>query len=137
MGGLDGRVAVVTGAGRGIGRAEALLLADKGAKVVVNDPGVEADGSGGDTGVADTVVGEIIDRGGTAVASTDSVSDWQGAERLVATAIEAFGDLHVVVNNAAVARPRALVNMSEKDFDTVVDVKLKGAFAVSHWAARH
>lgn len=133
MGSLDGRVALVTGAGRGIGREEALFFAAEGAEVVVNDPGVSPDGSGGDA----VVVDEIHARGGTAVASTDSVSDWQGARRIVDTAAETFGDLHIVVNNAAVSRPRALVNMTEEEFDDVVAVKLKGTYAVSRWAARY
>ncbi|MEU8108170.1 SDR family NAD(P)-dependent oxidoreductase [Nonomuraea muscovyensis] len=137
MGTLDGRVALITGAGRGIGREEALLFAAEGASVVVNDPGVAADGSGGDDGVAAAVVAEITARGGRAVASTDSVADWDGARRMVATAVEAFGDLHVVVNNAAIERNAPLVALAPADFDDVLAVKLKGTFAVSHWAARH
>ncbi|HHX44986.1 MAG TPA: SDR family NAD(P)-dependent oxidoreductase [Chloroflexi bacterium] len=137
MGILDGRVALITGAGRGIGRAEALYFAAEGAQVVVNDIGVSSDGSGGDTSIAASVAAEIHAAGGSAVANTDSVTDWQGAKRMVDTAIDAFGDLHVVVNNAAISRPRALVNMSEAEFDAVVAVKLKGTFAVSHWAARY
>lgn len=137
MGTLDGRVALITGAGRGIGREEALFFAAEGAKVVVNDPGVAPDGSGGDTSVAAAVVAEINAAGGTAIANTDSVSDWHGARRMVGTAIEVFGDLHVVVNNAAISRPRALVNMTEEEFDKVIAVKLKGTFAVSRWAARY
>lgn len=137
MGILDGRVALITGAGRGIGRAEALYFAAEGAQVVVNDIGVSSDGSGGDTSIAASVAAEIHAAGGSAVANTDSVTDWQGAKRMVDTAIDAFGDLHVVVNNAAISRPRALVNMTEDEFDAVVAVKLKGTFAVSHWAARY
>lgn len=137
MGILDGRVALITGAGRGIGREEALFFAAEGAKVVINDPGVAPDGKGGDTSVAAAVVAEIIAAGGTAVANADSVSHWQGAKRMVDTAIDAFGDLHIVVNNAAISRPRALVNMTEEEFDAVVAVKMKGTFAVSHWAARY
>lgn len=137
MGTLDGRVALITGAGRGIGREEALLFAAEGASVVVNDPGVAADGSGGDDGVAAAVVAEIIARGGRAVASTLSVADWDGARRMVETAVETFGDLHVVVNNAAIERNAPLVAMTQADFDDVLAVKLKGTFAVSHWAARH
>ncbi|GAA2405688.1 SDR family oxidoreductase [Nonomuraea africana] len=137
MGSLDGRVVLITGAGRGIGREEALLFAAEGAKVVVNDPGVAIDGTGGDGGVADAVVKEIVARGGQAVANTDSVADWRGAQRMVDTAVQAFGDLHVVVNNATIERNRAMVNLSEEDFDDVVAVKLKGTFAVTRWAARH
>ncbi len=137
MGTLDGRIALITGSGRGIGREEALFFAAEGAKVVVNDPGVAPDGSGTDTSVAAAVVAEINVAGGTAVASTDSVSDWQGARRMVDTAVDAFGGLHIVVNNAAISRPRALVNMTEEEFDDVVAVKLKGTFAVSRWAARY
>ncbi len=137
MGTLDGRIALITGAGRGIGREEALFFAAEGAKVVVNDPGVAPDGSGGDASVAAAVAAEINAAGGVAVANTDSVSDWLGAKRMVDTAIDAFGDLHIVVNNAAISRPRALVNMTEGEFDDVVAVKLKGTFAVSRWAARY
>lgn len=134
---MNGRVAIITGAGRGIGREEALFFAARGARVVVNDPGVAADGSGGDPAVARRVVEEIRAAGGQAVASTADVSDWAGARGVVETALEAFGELDIVVNNAAVERNRALVTMTEDDFDSVVAVKLRGGFAVSHWAARH
>ncbi|MDP9868518.1 MULTISPECIES: SDR family NAD(P)-dependent oxidoreductase [Streptosporangium] len=137
MGSLDGRVVIITGAGRGIGREEALRFAAEGAKVVVNDPGVAIDGTGGDAGVAAEVVEEIIARGGQAVANTDSVASWDGARRMVETALESFGDLHVVVNNATIERNMGLADLSEEDFDEVVAVKLKGTFAVTHWAARH
>jgi NAD(P)-dependent dehydrogenase (short-subunit alcohol dehydrogenase family) len=137
MGILDGQIALITGAGRGIGREEALFFAAEGAKVVVNDPGVTPDGSGGDTSIAAAVVAEIKSAGGSAVANTDSVSDWQGAKRMVDIAVDAFGDLHIVVNNAAISRPRALVNMTEEEFDDVIAVKLKGTFAVNHWAASY
>lgn len=137
MGSLDGRVVLITGAGRGIGREEALLFAAEGAKVVVNDPGVSIDGTGGDTGVAAAVVEEITARGGQAVASTDSVADWDGARRMVETALRSFGDLHVVVNNATIERNMGLTDLSEEDFDDVLAVKLKGTFAVTRWAARH
>ncbi|MFC4565288.1 SDR family NAD(P)-dependent oxidoreductase [Nocardiopsis mangrovi] len=137
MGALDGRVAVITGAGRGIGRAEALFFAEHGAKVVVNDPGVAADGSAGDTGVAQRVADEITALGGRAVATSDSVAEWDGARRVVATAVEAFGDLDVLVNNAAIERNRAVSVMTEEDFDAVVAVKLKGTFATTRWAVRH
>ncbi|MEU6698651.1 SDR family NAD(P)-dependent oxidoreductase [Pseudonocardia sp. NPDC046786] len=135
MGSLDGRIALVTGAGRGIGRAEALYLAREGARVVVNDPGVAPDGSGGDASIAASVAAEIREQGGEAVASTHSVAEWRGAEALVGTAVERWGDLHIVVNNAAVSRPGSLVRATEDEFDAVVAVKLKGAFNVSRWAA--
>ncbi|MGK5556995.1 SDR family NAD(P)-dependent oxidoreductase [Actinomadura kijaniata] len=137
MGSLEGRVVLVTGAGRGIGREEALLFAAEGARVVVNDPGVAVDGGGGDPGVAASVVAEIVARGGRAVANTDSVADWDGARAMVDTALDAFGDLHVVVANAAIERNRGLADLSERDFDDVLAVKLKGTFAVTRWAARH
>ncbi|MFE3454345.1 SDR family NAD(P)-dependent oxidoreductase [Nonomuraea sp. NPDC059194] len=137
MGSLDGRVVLITGAGRGIGREEALYMAAEGAKVVVNDPGVAIDGSGGDTGVAAAVVEEIVARGGQAVANTDSVADWHGPQRMVEAALRAFGDLHVVVNNATIERNRGLADLTEEEFDDVIAVKLKGTFAVTRWAARH
>ncbi|MER5426209.1 SDR family NAD(P)-dependent oxidoreductase [Streptosporangium roseum] len=137
MGSLDGRVVLITGAGRGIGREEALFFAAEGAKVVVNDLGVAIDGTDADAGVAADVVEEIIARGGQAVANTDSVADWDGARRMVETALQSFGDLHVVVNNATIERNMGLADLSEEDFDDVLAVKLKGTFAVTHWAARH
>lgn len=135
MGLLDGRVAVITGAGRGLGREHALLFASEGAKVVVNDLGGGAAGSGSDVTAAEAVVDEIKALGGEAVANCDSVTDWQSAQDLVATAVEEFGDLHVVVNNAGILRDRTLVNMTEEDFDVVIDVHLKGTFAMTHHAA--
>jgi NAD(P)-dependent dehydrogenase (short-subunit alcohol dehydrogenase family) len=134
---LEGRVALITGAGRGIGRQEARYLAAQGARVLVNDPGVDSTGEGYDGSIAAAVVQEIIEDGGEAVANTDSVTDWQGAARLVATAVEAFGDLHIVINNAGTHAPRALVDLTEQEFDSVLAVKLKGSVAVSHWAASH
>src|SRR5690242_10765515 len=128
MGALDGRVAVITGAGRGIGREHALLFAAEGAKVVVNDIGSLPDGRGADDGPADQVVSEILAAGGEAVANHDDVADWDGAERLVRTAIDAFGDLDVLVNNAGILRDRMLVNMTEDEWDAVVEVHLKGHF---------
>lgn len=137
MGSLDGRVALVTGAGRGIGRAEALYLAREGAKVIVNDPGVAPDGSGSDASIASSVVDEIRAEGGEAIGSTHSVAEWQGSEELIRTAVQRWGDLHIVVNNAAVSRPGSLLRVGEEDFDAVVAVKLKGTFNVSHWAASY
>lgn len=137
MGALDGRVAIITGAGRGIGREHALLFAAEGARVVVNDVGGAVDGSGTDGSAAQAVVDEIVAAGGHAVANTESVTDWAGAQRMVDMAVEVFGDLHVVVNNAGIIRDRTLVNMSEEEFDAVVDVHLKGTFAVSRWAATY
>ena len=133
----EGRVAIVTGAGRGIGREHALSLASQGAKVVVNDLGGNVDGSGGDLSPAEQVVEEIKGMGGEAVANGDSVSSWEGAQRLINTAIETFGDLHVVVNNAGILRDRVLVNMTEEEWDAVIDVHLKGTFAPSRWAAAY
>ncbi|NGO74162.1 SDR family NAD(P)-dependent oxidoreductase [Streptomyces sp. YC504] len=137
MGTLDGRVAVITGGGRGLGREHALLFAAEGAKIVINDLGGAPDGAGSDISAAQAVVDEIKALGGEAVANTDSVSDWAGASRLIDTAVETFGDLHVVVNNAGILRDRVLVNMSEEEFDTVIDVHLKGTFAVARHAAAY
>ncbi|MFS8101867.1 SDR family NAD(P)-dependent oxidoreductase [Lentzea alba] len=134
---MAGRTVLVTGGGRGIGRAEALHLAEAGMNVVVNDPGVEIDGRGGDEGVAAAVVDEIRGRGGRAVADTGSVANWEDARRVVERAVEEFGDLHAVVNNAATEANKGLEPLTEAEFDGVVAVKLKGTFAVSHWAAVH
>ena len=133
----EGRIAVVTGAGRGIGREHALMLAAHGAKVVVNDLGGAVDGSGGDLTPAQQVVEEIKAAGGEAVANGDDVSDFAGAERLIQAAIENFGDLHVLVNNAGILRDRMLVNMTEAEWDAVIAVHLKGTFGPSHFAARY
>jgi NAD(P)-dependent dehydrogenase (short-subunit alcohol dehydrogenase family) len=138
MGICDGRVAIVTGAGRGIGREHALLLSAQGASVVVNDLGGSMDGSGtGDTGPAQQVVDEIVAAGGQAVANTDDISDFAGAEKLVNTAIERFGKLDVLINNAGILRDRMLVNMTEDEWDAVIKVHLKGTFGPSHFAANH
>jgi NAD(P)-dependent dehydrogenase (short-subunit alcohol dehydrogenase family) len=137
MGSLDGRVALITGAGRGIGRAEALFFAAEGARVVVNDRGVERDGTGTDTSIAQAVADEITVAGGQAIANSDDVTDWEGGRRRVEAAVEAFGDLHVLVNNAGIERTAALENMTEDQFDSVITVNLKGAFVVSRWAARY
>jgi NAD(P)-dependent dehydrogenase (short-subunit alcohol dehydrogenase family) len=137
MGICDGRVAIVTGAGRGIGREHSLLLAAQGAKVVVNDLGGSRDGTGTDVGPAQQVVDEIVAAGGEAVANTDDISDFAGAERLIKTAVESFGRLDVLINNAGILRDRMLVNMTEAEWDAVIKVHLKGTFAPSHWAANH
>jgi NAD(P)-dependent dehydrogenase (short-subunit alcohol dehydrogenase family) len=133
----EGRIAIVTGAGRGIGREHALSLASHGAKVVVNDLGGNIDGTGGDLSPAEQVVQEIKGMGGEAVANGDSVSSWEGAQRLINTAIEAFGDLHAVINNAGILRDRMLTNMTEEEWDAVINVHLKGTFAPSRWAAAY
>jgi NAD(P)-dependent dehydrogenase (short-subunit alcohol dehydrogenase family) len=133
----EGRIAIVTGAGRGIGREHALSLAAHGAKVVVNDLGGNVDGTGGDLSPAQQVVEEIKGMGGEAVANGDSVSSWEGAQRLINTAVETFGDLHAVVNNAGILRDRMLTNMTEEEWDAVINVHLKGTFAPSRWAAAY
>lgn len=140
MGALDGRVAVITGAGRGIGREHALLFAAEGAAVVVNDRGGAADdggtGSGDGGSAAEQVVAEIVAAGGRALVSDDDVADWDGGKRLVDAAVDAFGDLHVLVNNAGILRDRTLVNMTEEEWDDVIRVHLKGHFVPTHFAAR-
>jgi len=134
----EGRVCIVTGAGRGIGREHSLMLAAEGAKVVVNDLGGEMDGSGTPTtGPALDVVNEIKAMGGEAVANGDDVSDFAGAERLINTAVENFGGLDVLVNNAGILRDRMLTNMTEAEWDAVVKVHLKGTFAPSRHAAAY
>jgi NAD(P)-dependent dehydrogenase (short-subunit alcohol dehydrogenase family) len=137
MGALDGRVAIITGAGRGIGREHALLFAAEGAKVVVNDLGGSADGSGGDQTPAEQVVSEIVAMGGEAVANADDISSWEGGQRLVNAAVEAFGDLDILVNNAGILRDRVVVNMTEEEWDAVVKVHLKGHFVPTRWAAAY
>ncbi len=133
----EGRIAIVTGAGRGIGREHALSLARQGAKVVVNDLGGNVDGTGGDLSPAEHVVEEIKAMGGEAVANGDDVSSWEGAQRLINAAVETFGDLHAVVNNAGILRDRMLTNMTEEEWDAVIKVHLKGTFAPSRWAAAY
>jgi NAD(P)-dependent dehydrogenase (short-subunit alcohol dehydrogenase family) len=137
MGALDGRVAVITGAGRGIGREHALLFAREGASVVVNDLGGANDGSGADAGPAQQVVDEIVAAGGQAVANTDNVATWDGAEALVRQAVDAFGRLDVVVNNAGILRDGFIAGLDEKQWDDVIAVHLKGHFAVMRHAAAY
>jgi NAD(P)-dependent dehydrogenase (short-subunit alcohol dehydrogenase family) len=137
MGALDGRVAIITGAGRGLGREHALLFAAEGAKVVVNDLGGDLDGTGDDRAPAQVVVDEILAAGGEAVANIDNIADWEGAQRLINQAVETFGDLHVLVNNAGILRDRVLVNMTEEEWDSVIHVHLKGHFCPSRFAAAY
>jgi NAD(P)-dependent dehydrogenase (short-subunit alcohol dehydrogenase family) len=135
MGLLDGRVAVVTGSGRGIGREFALCFAREGAQVVINDVGVALDGRGGDDDPAAQVCKEIEALGGHAVPNYDSVSDYEAAANIVATAVDAFGKIDIVVNNAGIVRDRTLLKMDESDFDAVIGVHLKGTFNVTRHAA--
>jgi NAD(P)-dependent dehydrogenase (short-subunit alcohol dehydrogenase family) len=137
MGALEGRVAIITGSGRGIGREHALLFAQEGAKVVINDLGGAIDGSGDDRTPAEQVVDEIKAMGGEAVANADNVAEWEGGERLIQTAVETFGDLHILVNNAGILRDRVLVNMSEQEWDSVIHVHLKGHFVPTRFAAAY
>jgi NAD(P)-dependent dehydrogenase (short-subunit alcohol dehydrogenase family) len=136
MGMLDGKVAVVTGSGNGVGRGEAIMLADHGAKVVVNDLGGTVTGEGeGDQRAADEVVAVIQKRGGEAVANYDSVADFEGAKNIINTAIDSFGKLDVLVNNAGVLRDRMMFSMSPEDFDTVLKVHLYGTWNTMHHAS--
>ena len=137
MGALEGRIALVTGAGRGIGREHALLFAREGARIVVNDLGGANDGSGSDAGPAQEVVDEILAAGGDAVANTDDVSSWDGAERLVRQAVDHFGRLDILVNNAGILRDGFVASLPEADWDAVVNVHLKAHFAVLHHASAY
>jgi NAD(P)-dependent dehydrogenase (short-subunit alcohol dehydrogenase family) len=137
MGALDGRVAIITGAGRGLGREHALLFAAEGAKVVVNDLGGDMRGEGGDPSPAMDVVKEIEALGGEAVVNGGNVASWDDAEALVRQAVDTFGDLHVLVNNAGILRDRVVVNMSEAEWDAVIAVHLKGHFSPTHFAAAY
>ena len=134
MGILDGKIAIVTGSGHGIGRGEALELAAQGAKLVINDLGGSSSGEGADKRAADEVVEVIKARGGEAVANYDDVADFGGAENLIASAYEAFGGHDILVNNAGIIRDKMIVSMTEDDFDSVVRVHLKGTFAVTKFA---
>jgi NAD(P)-dependent dehydrogenase (short-subunit alcohol dehydrogenase family) len=133
----EGRVAVVTGAGQGLGREHALMLAAHGAKVIVNDIGAAVDGTGRDASAAKGVVDEIRKAGGTAEVNGDDVSDWNGAKFLIDQAIKSYGRLDVVVNNAGILRDRMLTNMSESEWDAVIAVHLKGTFAPTRHAAAY
>ena len=137
MGSLEGRVAIVTGGGRGIGRAEARRLAAEGASVVVNDFGGTVVGEGEDSAPAELVVEEIRAEGGNAVADTGDVTEWETGRRLVALALDAFGRLDILVNNAGIARPRMSFNMSEDDWDLVTKIHLTGSFTATRFAAEH
>lgn len=137
MGHLDGRVAIVTGAGRGLGRAHALALAAEGAAIIVNDPGVSGEGAGGDATPAEQVVKEIEAAGGRAAANLDSCADWMAAEGLVAQAVDTFGSLDILVNNAGILRDKISFNMEESEWDSVMQVHLKGHFAPSRFAAAY
>ena len=137
MGALDGRVVIITGAGNGIGRQHALLFAREGARVVVNDLGCDPHGDGADAGVATRVVEEIKAAGGEAVANTSDVGDWKTGAELVEQALDQFGELHVVVNNAGVLRHMQLADMSENDLDRVLAIHLKGHFSTTHHAGAY
>jgi NAD(P)-dependent dehydrogenase (short-subunit alcohol dehydrogenase family) len=141
MGALDGRTALITGAGRGIGREHALLFAGEGAKVVVNDLGGGNDGTGNDAGPAQEVVDEIKTAGGEAIANTDNIATWDGAESAVQAAVDEWGQLDVLVNNAGILRDAFVASMDEAQWDGVIEVHLKGHFcplrhAAAHWKTR-
>jgi len=131
---LEGRVAIVTGAGRGIGRAYALELAAEGASVLVNDVGLDPLGHGADKTPAEEVAAEIRSKGGKAIANTGDVTDWNGCKKIVDAAIEAFGDLHILVNNAGVLLHHTILTVTEEDWDKAIDINLKGDMAMTKWA---
>jgi NAD(P)-dependent dehydrogenase (short-subunit alcohol dehydrogenase family) len=133
----DGRVVIVTGAGRGIGRSHALEFASQGAKVVVNDLGGSVDGTGADVSPANEVVTPIKEMGGEAVANGDDISDFEGAKRLIESAVSTFGGLDVLVNNAGILRDRMLINMTPEEWDAVIRVHLRGTYAPAHHAAAY
>ena len=137
----EGRTVVITGAARGLGRAYALAFADEGANVVVNDIGASLGGEGRDTSAADAVVAEIVGAGGKAIANYEDITDWDAAKRIVDAAVEAFGDLHVVVNNAGIVRDRMFVSATLEEWDATMHVHLRGHFcvtrhAVDYWRAK-
>jgi NAD(P)-dependent dehydrogenase (short-subunit alcohol dehydrogenase family) len=132
-----GRAVIVTGAGRGLGRAHALAFAREGARLVINDTGVERDGTGGGHGPADAVAAEVRELGGEALASYEDVADWDGAARLIQAAVTAYGQLDVLVNNAGILRDRMLVNMTEDDWDGIIRTHLRGVFAPTRHAAAY
>jgi NAD(P)-dependent dehydrogenase (short-subunit alcohol dehydrogenase family) len=134
---LEGRVAIITGAGRGIGREHALLFAAEGAKVVVNDLGGSADGTGADSSAAEQVAKEIVAAGGEAIANHNDVTSWDGAKEMVDSAIEHFGDVNVLVNNAGILRDRMIANMTEAEWDSVIHVHLKGHFCPTRHVAAY
>src|SRR2546423_2585818 len=137
MGLLDGKVAVITGAGRGIGRSEALLLASEGASIVVNDVGAAVTGEGSEERPAQEVVNEIKAAGGTAAANYDDITTWDGGQRLIEQAIGELGGLDILVNNAGILRDRMSFNMDEADWDAVINVHLKGHFVPSRFAGAY
>ena len=137
MGLLDGKVAIVTGAGRGIGREEALLLASEGAAVVVNDVGAAVSGEGGDRTPAQEVVDTIVGAGGKAQVNSDNISSWAGAKAVIDQAVESLGSLDILVNNAGILRDKMSFNLEESDWDDVIRVHLKGHFAPAHHAAKY
>ena len=138
MGNLcEGRVAIVTGAGRGIGREHAIMLANQGAKVVVNDLGGDMDGSGSDLSPAQEVVNEIIEMGGEAIVNGANVADFAAAGEMVQQAIDTWGRLDILINNAGILRDRMIFSMSEDDFDAVINVHLKGTFSTVHLSLIH
>lgn len=137
MGQLEGKVAIVTGAGRGIGRAEALLLAAEGAAVVVNDLGGESSGEGADQRPAQQVADEITAAGGRAVANFDNIASWDGGQALIAQAVDELGGLDVLINNAGILRDKMSFNMTEEEWDLVIDVHLKGHFVTSRFASAY
>jgi NAD(P)-dependent dehydrogenase (short-subunit alcohol dehydrogenase family) len=132
---LDGRVAIITGSGRGLGREHALLFAQEGAKLVINDLGGHVQGDGADLSPAQQTVEDIKALGGEAVVNGDDVSTWEGAARLVRQAVDTYGDFHVLVNNAGILRDRVIINMTEDEWDSVIRVHLRGHFAMAHHAA--
>src|SRR4029078_6017873 len=132
---VDGRIAIVTGAGRGLGRSHAMLMAQEGASVVVNDLGGEWDGSGASRGSGRDVADEITSFGGRAVANFSDVADWEGAQHMINQAIESYGRLDVLVCNAGFVRDRTVFNMTEGEWDDVIRVHLKGHFVPTRWAA--